>query len=167
MSTKNKKQTELLTSKNKDVKEALSIKSDKALNDFLNSRTIKAQISKVKVKETTITDRKEMFNYSNYHTTMKIDVSKLDKLELKKINKSVRTKVRKIRNSHSNNIILFAKEKRLNELKKEIANFINFYKFAYTLNDFSLVSISRNNRDMETKERLTLMLIIVNQFKMS
>ena len=47
------------------------------------------------------------------------------------------------------------------EVKRFVDEFEEFYKKEYILNDYSLLSISSNNRDKDTEEKLNLMLNII------
>jgi hypothetical protein len=59
-----------------------------------------------------------------------------------------------------NNILLYAKMKRIEDLTKEIESFKSFYTEFYCLNDYSSSSISNSNKEKEGKE-LELMLSII------
>lgn len=120
-----------------------------ANTDFLN---LENKISKLKVKEKISIDRQKMYKFES---TIK------DLKELKK----QRSKMRNIRNRYANNIILQFQKKNEIELKKEVKEFEEFYLKNYVLNDYSLLSISSNNRDKETELLLNSMLEIIKFLK--
>lgn len=61
-----------------------------------------------------------------------------------------------------NNILLYAKHKRMEDLQKEISEFKTFYAETYILNDYSGKSISNSNKEKEVAE-LSIALDIVKQ----
>ena len=67
--------------------------------------------------------------------------------------KSLRTKLRNKRINLEKDILKYYSENNNAELKKEISNFITFYKENYILNDFSLYSLISNNTDTEKMKR--------------
>ena len=67
--------------------------------------------------------------------------------------KSFRTKLRNKRINLEKDILKYYSENNNAELKKEISNFIAFYKENYILNDFSLYSLISNNTDTEKMKR--------------
>lgn len=157
--TKNVESKKVVSTSNLEAKllGETNLELDK-INDFLNSKEIKNKLSKSKVKEVSNNIKSDMFKYP-------IEWDKLSKEDKSKKSKSFRTSARKKRNQFSNNVILFAKSKRIDELKKEIKNFNIFYKKTYSLNDYSLLSFCRKNSDDDTKENLNLFLSIVKQLK--
>jgi hypothetical protein len=117
--------------------------------DFLN---LEKKVSALKVKEKISIDRQKMYKFESTISDLK---------ELKK----QRSKMRNIRNRYANNIILQFQKKNEIELKKEVKEFKDFYLKNYVLNDFSLLSISSNNRDKETELILNSMLEIIKLIK--
>jgi hypothetical protein len=117
--------------------------------DFLN---LEKKISALKVKEKISIDRQKMYKFESTINDLK---------ELKK----QRSKMRNIRNRYANNIILQFQKKNEIELKKEVKEFKDFYLQNYVLNDYSLLSISSNNRDKETELILNSMLEIIKLIK--
>lgn len=65
---------------------------------------------------------------------------------------------------HSNNILLFAKKNRLDDLKSAIESFRKFYKENYRINDLSIKSISHSANE-EKNIFLSLFLEIVKESK--
>lgn len=118
-------------------------------SDFLS---LEKKIFQLKVKEKTNNERKLMY---------KFEKTNLSKEETKKL----RSKMRNIRNKFANNVILYFQKKEEINLKKEVNLFKEFYLKNYILNDYSLISISSNNRDKDTTEILTNFLEIVKLFK--
>ena len=112
--------------------------------DFSN---LENTISKIKVKES-INDKKLMYKFEKENLSQK---------EAKRKRQQLRNK----RNRYANNIILYFQQKKETELKKEVSEFKKFYLENYILNDFSILSISSNNRDKETTEILESMLKII------
>lgn len=119
-------------------------------NDFLS---LEKKVSSLKVKEkVSSNERKKMYKFEN---------SNLTKEETKKL----RQKMRTIRNRFANNVILHFQQKNEELLKKEVKEFKEFYLKNYILNDYSLISISFNNRDKETINLLNPFLEIVKLLK--
>jgi len=116
--------------------------------DFSN---LENAISKIKVKES-VNDKKLMYKFEKENFSQK---------ETKRKRQQLRNK----RNRYANNIILYFQQKKETELKKEISEFEKFYLENYILNDFSILSISSNNRDKETTEILESMLKIISFVK--
>lgn len=114
--------------------------------DFLN---LENQISKMKVSEKQVGKGRDLM--------YKFERQNLSSKEVKR----ERSKIRKKRDAFADNIILFAKKKDEVQLKKEILDFKKWYVDTYILNDFSLISLSSNNRDKDTEDKLNLMLNII------
>lgn len=117
--------------------------------DFNNLKN-KIKVSNIKVKETI--EKTKMYKFESTIVDLK---------ELKKL----RSKMRNKRNAFANNIILNFQKENVENLIKEVNNFDKFYKENYILNDYSLISISSNNRDKETEILLTSMLNIIKELK--
>ena len=113
--------------------------------DFMN---LEKKVSSIKVKESITKEAQKMY---------KFELSKLDAKQQKR----ERTKLRNKRNKFANNVILHFQKKNESELRKEIDLFKEFYKANYILNDYSLISLSSNNRDEDTKILLNSFLDIV------
>ena len=77
--------------------------------------------------------------------------------------KSLRTKLRNKRINFEKDIILNYSNNNNTELKKEISNFIAFYKENYILNDFSLYSLISNNTDTEKMKRTDEALNVIKE----
>lgn len=77
--------------------------------------------------------------------------------------KSFRTKLRNKRINFEKDIILNYSNNNNAELKKEISNFIAFYKENYILNDFSLYSLISNNTDTEKMKRTEEVINIIKE----
>ena len=117
--------------------------------DFMN---LENKISKLNVKEKISFDKQKMYKYPIECTTSEQQ-------------KKFRTKMRNQIKRFSNNIILSYQKKNEIELKKEVKSFNDFYKENYILNDYSIISISSNNRDKETLLLIEPMLEIVKLLK--
>jgi chlorite dismutase len=74
--------------------------------------------------------------------------------------KKWRNKMRNTLRRHSDNILLYAKHSRLEDLKKEIDAFNAFYKGNFRINDYSLSSISSSSDEGKT-QNYSLMLDII------
>lgn len=74
--------------------------------------------------------------------------------------KSFRGKMRGKRDKLINNILFFAKGNKIEDMKKEIELFNNFYKENYCINDYSLQSLS-NKED----KNISLALSIIKEIK--
>lgn len=79
--------------------------------------------------------------------------------------KNFRSRIRKIRNSHIEKVIYLFSQKMENELKTAINNFDKFYKETYSLNDYSIESITRLNADDATIAKINIFLSIVRRSK--
>jgi hypothetical protein len=89
----------------------------------------------------------------------------LTPLDIKgKLGKQFRSKQRNKIEKFANNITVFAKFNKLEDLKNEIKNFDINYKENYKINDYSLQSISQSS-DETNKSYLTLMLDIIKEIK--
>lgn len=113
--------------------------------DFMN---LEHKIKDLKVKEKISKDRQKMYKYPSECNT-------------KELEKRFREARRKDIKKYSNNIILFFQQKNEIELKKEVNSFNEFYLKNYILNDYSILSISSNNRDEFTLTFITPMLEII------
>lgn len=155
---------------NETKKDVYSFLSDDKIIDILNSKSLIDSLDKVKVKESKIkntnSNKDDFYKYDFlFKKYFSLDYSKIDKNDFSKYGKKIRTKVRNQRNIFANNVIHYAKNKNLIELKNEIKNFNIFYKETYLLNDYSLKSISNNNSDDDTKKLLITFLEIVKNLK--
>ena len=82
-----------------------------------------------------------------------------------KLDKQGRKKVRNKRNKLINNILFYATEKQIKELKETIKEFNVFYKETYLLNDFSTNSIASKNSDKDTIQKIELAFKILKASK--
>ena len=126
--------------------------SEKSIFENVDFMNLEKQVLKVKVSEKLTNERKLMYKFER---TIK------DKAK----EKQLRTKIRKQRNAFANNIILCFQKKNEIDLKKYVSEFEKFYLETYILNDFSLQSISFNNRDKDVEILLTSMLQIISFIK--
>jgi hypothetical protein len=135
-----------------------------------------------KVKKVT---QKELLNEKNnlVNEAMKFDLDKLnfDSINIKnpnsvngekksslykeKLNKQQRKQTRNKRNKLVNNVIFYAKNKQVKELKETIKEFNSFYKETYLLNDNSINSIASKNSDKDTIEKIAFFFNIVKGMK--
>lgn len=109
-----------------------------------------------KIIERKSTERITLYKYPSEFTKEQINA---------KQGKQFRSKLRTKLNNFTNNIFLFAKQNRVDELKTEIKNFDSFYKENYLLNDYSLSSLTNINEDKEKFANIKLMLDIINEVK--
>ena len=155
---------------NETKKDVYSFLSDDKIIDILNSKSLIDSLDKVKVKESKIkstnNNKDDFYKYDFlFKKYFNLDYSKIDKNDFTKYGKKIRTKIRNKRNIYANNVIHYAKNKNLIELKNEIKNFNIFYKETYLLNDYSLKSISNTNSDDDTKKLLITFLEIIKNLK--
>lgn len=78
--------------------------------------------------------------------------------------KKFRNGIRNQKKRFCNNILIFAKTNRLDDLKKEIDLFDAFYKGFFRINDYSLASISQSNDPLKERD-LNLMIQIIKECK--
>jgi hypothetical protein len=149
----------------KNVLEATKDLSLESILDKLN----KIDTTSIKVKEKKNSDKRSNTDFYKYEFLFKsiyeLDFNLIDKDTFKIKGQRIRTKVRNKRNSFANNIILYKNNSDIENLKKEVKSFISFYLETYVLNDYSLKSISSNNRDKETTFLLSSMLDIIKLIK--
>jgi hypothetical protein len=164
LKAKNLKNAKLL----KEQKSVLEETKNTSLESILDKLN-KIDTSKIKVKEKKNSDKRSNTDFYKYQFLFKsiydLDFNLIDKETFKIKGQRIRTKIRNKRNSFANNIILYKNNKDIENLKKEVKSFIKFYLETYVLNDFSLKSISSNNRDKETTFLLSSMLDIVKLIK--
>jgi hypothetical protein len=151
-STTEKKVLNLNTKENQ--KKYLDAKKDSIKNDTkienLDFITLKNSVSKIKVVEkNTKGNRNKMY---------KFEYSNLSKQQTK----SLRTKARNERNIFLNNLILNFQKDNISECKKIVKEFKDFYIKTYVLNDYSVISLSNNNRDKDTTILIETFLKVFN-----
>lgn len=78
------------------------------------------------------------------------------------VGRKFRNQLRRDLYRFANNILIFAKHNRIEDLQKEISAFEIFYKKNYRINDFSIASITNTQKDEKT-ELLKTMFLIVNE----
>jgi hypothetical protein len=123
-----------------------SIKNDSEFNfDDININNI---VSKIKVKEKT--DRQKMYKFENQN--LNSDEQKVQ-----------RRKIRNERNKLIDNILFSYQSKNVENLKKNVDLFKTFYLKTYIKNDYTIISLSSNNRDKETTEKLDVALEIIKK----
>lgn len=76
--------------------------------------------------------------------------------------KKFRNKQRNTLQRFCDNILIYAKGNRIEELQKEIASFETFYKTFYRVNDYSIASLSNSEKK---EQSLLLMIAIINEIK--
>lgn len=147
-----KKTNIVTTSKNEDVK-------------VKNNEIVKINLSKfTKQLESKILEKK-----SNERTTLykyPIEFTKAD-VNNKKIGGKFRANKRNRLSTFVNNILLFTKHNRLEDLLAEIKLFDTFYKEFYLVNDYSLTSLTNVNEEKEKFADLKLALTIIQDVKNS
>lgn len=148
-----------------EVLEATSNISESDLLDKLNAINtidIKVKEKKNKDKRSNTDFYKYQFLFNKY---FEMDFNSIDKDTFKIKGQRLRTKLRNKRNAFSNNIILYKNQSNIELLQKEVKEFISFYLETYVLNDYSLISLSSNNRDKDSEILLKSMLEIVKLMK--
>ena len=127
-------------------------KTNKAENKVttLNFSDIAEKLSKVELKEKKRKER--LYIYPENFT---------EKMINEKEGKQYRSKQRNKIKTFANNISLHAKYNKIEELKKEVKNFVEYYKSTYRINDFTINSISQ--KDAEKTGDIELMLTIVKK----
>lgn len=101
-------------------------------------------------------------------TTKKGSKEGMYKKDAKKENesdKNFRSRIRKERNTFTENILKYFQNKDDASLKKEIVSFNKFYKETYLLNDYTVASVARLNSDKVTLSKLNLMFQVVKRTK--
>ena len=111
------------------------------------------QLSAVQLKEKK--DRESFYLYPSDFSKSDISSEKGKKWRNHK-----RSKIAKF----ANNILIFAKIKDEEKLKNEIAQFLQFYKEFYKLNDLSFASLS-HSKDEGKEKNLSLALQIIKSFQ--
>lgn len=148
----------------KERSEAIKNGTDKqkriSNKDFLNIDLDKLNLDDL--KNLTKKEIKIEKNKGNKDVLYKFQLN--DKLSTDK-QKKERMRLRRERNKFLNNIIFYFNENNTSETKKEIKNFIDFYKKEYVKNDFSFESLSANNSDDETKIKIKVVLQLIKKFK--
>jgi hypothetical protein len=164
LKAKNLKNAKLLKEQKSVLEETKNLSLESIL-DKLN----KIDTSTIKVKEKKNSDKRSNTDFYKYEFLFKsiydLDFNLIDKETFKIKGQRIRTKIRNKRNAFANNIILYKNNKDIENLKKEVKSFIKFYLETYVLNDYSLKSISSNNRDKETTFLLSSMLDIIKLIK--
>lgn len=148
----------------KERSEAIKNGTDKqkriSNKDFLNIDLDKLNLDDL--KNLTKKEIKIEKNQGNKDVLYKFQLN--DKLSTDK-QKKERMRLRRERNKFLNNIIFYFNENNTSETKKEIKNFIDFYKKEYVKNDVSFESLSANNSDDETKIKIKVVLQLIKKFK--
>jgi hypothetical protein len=143
----------IIASKEKNAKkENLNLEKKEGLKEINLSKFSKS-LESIQIKE-----KKEKGESNLYRIPE--EIKKLSYLQKSEEMKKFRGLMRRKRDGIFNNILFFAKGRKIEELKKEIAIFEKFYKENYLINDFSIFSIS-NKEDSS----LSLGLEIIKEFK--
>ena len=116
----------------------------------LNFSDIAERLSKVEEKE--VKRKLRLYIYPENFT---------EKMINEKEGKQFRSKQRNVVNTFSKSINVYAKHNKIDELKKEVKNFVEYYKKTFRLNDFTITSISQKE-DSKTED-WKLMLDIVKK----
>ena len=105
------------------------------------------------------------FDNVNIKNPNSVNGEKKSSLYKEKLNKQQRKQTRNKRNKLVNNVIFYAKNKQVKELKETIKEFNSFYKETYLLNDNSINSIASKNSDKDTIEKIEIFFNIVKGMK--
>ena len=153
-SNDSKKVINLTTKENQ--KKYLDAKKDSIKNDTkienLDFITLKNSVDKIKVSE-----RNEKGNRFKMY---KFEYQNLSEKETK----SLRRKLRNERDILVENTILNFQKDNIANVKNLISKFKDFYLKNYNLNDYSVISLSSNNRDDSTTQKIETFLKIVNYY---
>jgi len=118
----------------------------------LNFADLKEQLSKVATETKEIKKKERLYIYPENFTDAMINA---------KEGKAFRGKHRKIVFNFANNINLFADKNRIEDLLKEVANFQEYYKNFYRLNDFTLESITQKSD--EKTANIKMMFVVIKR----
>ena len=150
-----------------NAKKVVDNKSQKGID---NNKKNAIENAKEKIKNSTsIFENADVINIEKIASKIKVSEKSEKALMYKfertttttKEQKKLRQKIRNKRNYFADNIVLQFQKKNESELKKFVSQFDDFYKKEYILNDYSLLSLSSNNRDKDTEEKLNAMLQII------
>lgn len=119
----------------------------------INLDQFKDQLGKIEIKEKK--ERESLYNYPEGFSKEMISSEKG-----KKFRSSLRNQLKRI----CNNILLYAKMNRMEDLNAEIDLFASFYKKNYRLNDYSLKSLSYSQNE-EKSSNFDLMMQIIKEIK--
>lgn len=92
---------------------------------------------------------------------IKDSIYKKDAQKENESDKNFRQRIRKQRNMHLDAILDAKKENNTKVLKDSFEAFNSFYKSIYSLNDFSMESITRKNADKNTLMKIKLVFHII------
>lgn len=97
-----------------------------------------SKFANLKVSEVVKTQKSTLYNYPENWNALQINAGE---------GKSFRTKKRNKLMQFANNICVFAKHNRLNDLIEEIKKFDIFYKEIFKLNDYSINSLTHTKEE--------------------
>lgn len=129
--------TNLNASKNASAKENASPASAK-INSF-NLESLASQLDAIQLKEKK--EKETIYVYPQGMTKDEISGEK---------GKKFRNHLRRKLESFSNNILFFAKGKKMEDLQKEIDLFMTHYKTFYRRNDLSIDSLSQSRNESKS-----------------
>lgn len=144
----NTKNTIGKTATAKNAKNAKNAKAKVEKIGTLNLSKYAEKLAKVEIKEKV--KKSHLYLYPENFTEAQIN-----SVEGKKF----RNKQRNILQRFVNNILLFAKMNRIEDLKKEIENFDSFYKATYRLNDYTIHSITNKAEEKQADIKIAFEII--------
>ena len=136
-------------SKNQTQKTETKVVTEKTNVTKINLQQFAEKLSKVEVKEKR--KKETLYNYPEGFTEQKINSDE---------GKKFRNKLRNTIKRFCNNILLYAKHNRIEDLQKEVKEFVSFYKTNYRLNDFSIASISQSKNEVKENDLQTMIAIV-------
>ena len=148
-----KKEKALIAKKEKEVNEAFNAYDDEALLKAINEGNLNEVMNSFK------NERKQGNKQSNIYKD--VIYNNLNDKE----RKSLRSKLRRLRNNFAKDIASLHDAKDVKGRNLMIKKFIAFYKSFYKVNDYSFLSLSAKNNDKDTYEFISLMLKIIKESK--
>lgn len=142
-----KKSTNAKAIANKNVietKESVNVENERLTSINLSKYSEQLQNVDLKVKK----EKDALYNYPSDFSKEDINGEKG-----KRFRQSCRNKIK----TFSNNIFFYTKSENVEALKSEITKFNDYYKLHYSLNDYSVNSLSRSKED----KHIELMLNII------
>jgi hypothetical protein len=149
-----------LHKQNLKIKCMSKIKDQAAKNANVKNAVTEINLTAItdKLKNREFTEKKQRNVIYNYPDNLKTEKERNSK-EGKKFRSSLRRNLERI----TTNILLHTKYNRTEDLKIGVNEFIAFYKKNYTINDFTIDSLTQSNKD-DRREDLKMCLEIVSHF---